>query len=996
MQEIYPLMREILENAAPDIIDKIADIERTTRESAIGVLTAPLSFQSEQDNVIFQTLPLAFLERDDVIGALWYIETIGTLWQSISYEIFEQVCSQAFTERAFCVEAGDEVWQQNLDTSLWALFQMVQSHPELSQDSRFSLLIWELEEERWNPYEAISLYDEAIVSGMVDGYRASARLYEKLDDLTMARQILEVWYQLTSDMRLLDHLIRIACLGGDYRYAVGLYSELKRDSEEPVLSFLLYKWKIESDRDLYELESLIAVYVSEGSFMPSEALFRLSESAASYITEKITSFNARIDALNKKWYNAWTDSEILEYQTILIDRLQYLQIDIFTLGQDRFLERYLKDIDMIAFGNGEVLKYALRDFFMEHPSVEVYEAIKRYWWDISSEGQEDESEQEDDNDDDADTEETDALPEKSDISASPVETAASAWLYESISLHVARIGEIFFHPFYYDIQTSQIIDILSKAAKEEHAYDEDFLEQLLSSIEGLKDNAQYYDALKESIRENYETFIAQMDEKYGVFFRRHIQNIAIHPDIIEKNYPEAIRAYPDIALLFWIEKMLAEQFPVSHPEDIESIIQEYRLTELDITQSLLLGTLLFDISREYAISFLADYPNMLNVPEALYTITEWLRYMDPKDRKITISDLHAIAKQDYEARGFFDHVRFIFGDIIKTQNPTEKDIAEILLVSGNIAILQKKGTDVFLLNFQTAGDTFHSLTWLLQTGDSYQNIGEHERALEFFQRALTHEESIDTLHKILDISITSGRFDITEQYIQYALARGYTMGSYLIAYHLWQGHTEDALLQVIDMIDRKEALFDTPSWTIQLLWDTLNMIIYHQPMSPDEVSSIHKVYATFLISSIWMGTDLPDVILLEVHWYTLLDLVENYNWEHLHMMIERALSPIITHLDPDMMHGISSSDRSVEYLSEHAKNILTTVRRRCQRETDIQTIAYFRHTFNTIISLVIDTLERFPDTEDNIAWFRGQLELIPHDSSQKLNNTYQPPISTLQ
>ena len=64
--------------------------------------------------------------------------------------------------------------------------------------------------------------------------------------------------------------------------------------------------------------------------------------------------------------------------------------------------------------------------------------------------------------------------------------------------------------------------------------------------------------------------------------------------------------------------------------------------------------------------------------------------MGPKERKIAIKDLHVVAQQDYDARGFFEHLRFIFRDIIKTQNPTETDMGEILLVSGNMAILQKK------------------------------------------------------------------------------------------------------------------------------------------------------------------------------------------------------------------------------------------------------------------------------------------------------------------
>jgi hypothetical protein len=68
--------------------------------------------------------------------------------------------------------------------------------------------------------------------------------------------------------------------------------------------------------------------------------------------------------------------------------------------------------------------------------------------------------------------------------------------------------------------------------------------------------------------------------------------------------------------------------------------------------ALILWWLLFDISPEYSVAFLSDYPNMLDVPEAIYIITEGLRAMDKKTRKIAIRNLHDLTQERYHARVF--------------------------------------------------------------------------------------------------------------------------------------------------------------------------------------------------------------------------------------------------------------------------------------------------------------------------------------------------------
>ena len=76
--------------------------------------------------------------------------------------------------------------------------------------------------------------------------------------------------------------------------------------------------------------------------------------------------------------------------------------------------------------------------------------------------------------------------------------------------------------------------------------------------------------------------------------------------------------------------------------------------------------------------------------------------MDKKTRNMVIRDLHELVKERYDARGFFEHIRYIFRDIYRNE-PHDSDIEEMLLASGNMAILQNKERVQAILNFQTAG-----------------------------------------------------------------------------------------------------------------------------------------------------------------------------------------------------------------------------------------------------------------------------------------------------
>lgn len=61
------------------------------------------------------------------------------------------------------------------------------------------------------------------------------------------------------------------------------------------------------------MDSITASYITEASFVPSEALAELSKSSTDYIKEQFTGINKRIWELNNKNSELWSDNDSIEY-----------------------------------------------------------------------------------------------------------------------------------------------------------------------------------------------------------------------------------------------------------------------------------------------------------------------------------------------------------------------------------------------------------------------------------------------------------------------------------------------------------------------------------------------------------------------------------------------------------------------------------------------------------------------------------------------------------
>lgn len=951
MQTIIMSIDSILDTAKQEVLDNIASTSRKTRERAIYLLTSSLDTKSETDNAIFQTIPLELLERGYYLWAIWYIETIGKLWNSISQEVIEKVIEWIISKRRECIEIGDENTLRAIDKGLLYLIRMAKSHTSLNDSSKFYFLIWWFEEVRWNHEEAILNYKKVIERNDIQWYFALSRVYIELCQYDTCIKLLEEGYILYWDIRLLWILVRTLYKADKIDDARKKHKLLK-SMDESTPPFIIYSGSIENDEDLWTVESIIASYITENTFVPSESLAELARWSSDYIKIHIISINERVKELSKKEISNWTNAESTEYSQLIFRRLRLMQLDILTLWNDTYITYYLRDLKKLWIEWTSKTKDLLRDFFIEHYSEEVRQYLKMR-----------------DTSEDFDNEDDIAKSKHS--------------LFDDISEHINRVGDLFNHPKYYDIIATQIMPLLQQLEKIEWYYDDESESEFIEALWEVKEATDFFDSMRPSVRQSYEFLLQEIDDKYWVFYRRHIQLLANDdPDLEDELVPPALKDYSDIALLYWIQRIISKAFPTNDFDEIDNIVIDYSLHKENISNALLFGSLIYEVLIEYSLQFLTEYPNMLDIPEALYLITEILRSIDRVDSKQGIRELDILVKQDYNAPGFFEHIRHTFERIYQS-DPSDKDIEYMLLTNWNIIILQDKDRTQAIHNFETAGKMYGSVEGLLQAGDSYEDMGQYDRALEFFIEALRKDNSIKSLTKILNCTICSGQFEIAKRYIQYWLNNWFNIGEYILAYHLWQWKTHSAFLQVIRMMKQEQDICDRPEWLQNLLFDSMRYTI-NSPESLDDENNKLKILASFIRCNLNINGILEKPWVFVVYWQYMNTIFEKYEWESLHSFIENTLSPITWELDMERKEVLSPSDQSLEYLDIHASSIYATLKKRLSETKDAEIRCEIDKSMNELSCFVIVTLRRFPDSEKYIMKWQSNILFKKSDDTTKI------------
>lgn len=85
-----------------------------------------------------------------------------------------------------------------------------------------------------------------------------------------------------------------------------------------------------------------------------------------------------------------------------------------------------------------------------------------------------------------------------------------------------------------------------------------------------------------------------------------------------------------------------------------------------------------------------NIPNILDIPQALAMLTEYVKYRDttnPKHKNI-VRSFNRLARSEYEAKSFAEQAQLISNDVLDTDDATDAERAYALMTLGHLAAIR--------------------------------------------------------------------------------------------------------------------------------------------------------------------------------------------------------------------------------------------------------------------------------------------------------------------
>ncbi len=85
-----------------------------------------------------------------------------------------------------------------------------------------------------------------------------------------------------------------------------------------------------------------------------------------------------------------------------------------------------------------------------------------------------------------------------------------------------------------------------------------------------------------------------------------------------------------------------------------------------------------------------NIPNILNIPQALAILTEYIKYGDPDDPKCKniVRSLNRLARSEYDAKNFAEQAQLISNDVLDIDDETDAEKAHALMTLGHLTAIQ--------------------------------------------------------------------------------------------------------------------------------------------------------------------------------------------------------------------------------------------------------------------------------------------------------------------
>lgn len=1047
--------QSILAELPPEKYDTLCDRSIKKRGRVVDAILSKLQMQAEASRWdTLQSIPLAMLRDGRYMEAANFVGlTIARGWYFDINVILEVIGNVARSMLISIIEWDSEATHVLRETLYW-LWERILVLAEYNTNPVIYISIGWVFEWEWKNDLALQAYTEAIKLWSTDAYICIANMYEKSWRYTESADILKQAHSITKDDRFLQWHISALSKSGERSEAYKHYIELVKKNTKPTLQshatntapimqptsglppFIVFTEEVHSDTDLEEFSALLIEYYNEWTFLPNPQLRNLAENASIYISNEIEWINKVLRELIMTPREWWTDEQIWLHRGLVKRRLYLMQTHIILLQDHRYLDGYLHDMHEIAMnGNSEDHKI-LWEFFTEYfnPYTQVaYDHVSENQWE--------------------DTEKMD--------------------IFESLRLHLIHIMAIFWQwTLYEDIRDTlePLIDECLRRAWNEvdieessgvFHFSEDDREGYTVTTQAdsredpnmmeLRKENKNYNALSASTMDMYEKYAWYLDAKYGIFYRRSIQQLvrdraAIPPSVIwgleaslikyggdkERAFMEIIHNMPIlledpyIALFFFLEKILLWHDILEEWQDIDNWIIKYWFHTLGTDEALLLASMLYDNGYlDYAIQYAIHIPWMLQEPQALYMIMEHLRYIDndspdgdnadedaTEDAVEMQNDMREFSQDPTEATEWDQETQS--QKLIDTLNSicerdyNISDFFEYFDWFMQNVIEDEQATDMDIWYTLLASGNMRCIygqgedkiisefvaAWeygivhgYVSAADILEDMGDHSSALEYLLAAHRLSPSIITIRRLASIYMETGDFWEVWKLLDDSTRDGYDVVWYISACYLYEWKTREALREFSRIIS---AQGDIDTVFPDWYEEEIGRRIKIEINTP--IASIEDFEISILGSYIFadrMSTDLHDYL---NHVRDILKLLDTYKLEDACAILAKTI-PLLTGaivIPSDM----SSIESSLIYTQLHLERmhgiILGAYKSELLKNGNITSKDALKilQLLNSFMMSAIFIVKYFPDSEKYVTIWQRAINFYATDEYQPAPSQY--------
>ena len=152
-----------MQSLTDKIRDNLCSAEAKKRRSAVHAILREIDPEKNpEDKNILQSLPLALIQSEEYIGALYFLETCITNGTFFDPQIIDTVIQSTSRERTLCIRDGDIEASETINTILKKLYNLILAHPKYQKIPEIYLSIGNYQEGNKDTMSAIELYNEAL------------------------------------------------------------------------------------------------------------------------------------------------------------------------------------------------------------------------------------------------------------------------------------------------------------------------------------------------------------------------------------------------------------------------------------------------------------------------------------------------------------------------------------------------------------------------------------------------------------------------------------------------------------------------------------------------------------------------------------------------------------------------------------------------------------------------------------------------------------------